>query len=540
VVTALDSADDTAVLLESNTRRRARRSHAADGDVDAPSLPTASHSNTSTSNNNNSNNSSSVAPRSWRAVRGAAALYHNQLIAALTASVLISYADRTNMSLTVLEIMRELRLVDAETGVVDPEAEGLLLASFFCGYILTQVPGGWAAQVWGGRRVLAAGSVIWSVCTFLIPLAAAGGFWWILMLRVGLGIGEGVCFPAIHVMISRWVPDKEKSRAVALVTAGAYLGNVVALGVSGGLINSPHFGWRWAFYVFGLFGILWNFGWHFFAREDSEFRPLVDASDAEPTSDTTPDDHAPQQHASAPAPADAVVPLETSQSLLPPRPAAVAAPHGGILPRGAAVPWKALLWNRSAFAMLVNFFCYSWGFYVLVNWLPTYFQRWEVNVDDVAWFAIAPYFVQGGVGVGVGFLADYLVARRRWSLLAVRQLAQGIGMFGPAAALFVAAYGVDSAVGGMVTMTVAMGLSSCTVAGHSALQHDIAPQWAGVMFAVGNMVATVPGIVGVASSGWLLEVFDNNWAAPLGLAAALHLLGGIVWVVCARTTPLAL
>jgi cyanate permease len=204
------------------------------------------------------------------------------------------------------------------------------------------------------------------------------------------------------------------------------------------------------------------------------------------------------------------------------------------------VPWKKLLLNRSAFAILVNFFCYSWGFYVLVSWLPTYFERWEVNPDDVSWFVIAPYVVQGLVGVLIGFVADYLVLHRRWSLLAVRQMAQGIGMFGPAIALFVAGYGVDSALGGMITMTVAMGLSSCTVVGHSLLQHDIAPQWAGVMFAVGNMVATIPGIVGVASSGWLLEAFNDNWAAPLSLAAAFHLIGGIVWVLFARTKPLDL
>jgi MFS family permease len=204
------------------------------------------------------------------AVVHASRQYHNQLIAALTLSVLISYADRTNMSLTVLEMMRELGLVDPKTNIVEPDKEGILLAAFFCGYIVTQVPGGWAAQVWGGRRVLAVGSVIWSVCTFLIPLATTAGFWWVVLLRVGLGLGEGVCFPSIHVLVSRWVPESEKSRAVAIITAGAYLGNIVAIGVSGELIRSPYFGWRYAFYIFGIFGLVWNFGWHFFARHEHE------------------------------------------------------------------------------------------------------------------------------------------------------------------------------------------------------------------------------------------------------------------------------
>jgi hypothetical protein len=244
--------------------------------------------------------------------------YHNQLIAALTLSVLISYADRTNMSLTVLEMMRELGLVDPKTNIVEPDKEGILLAAFFCGYIVTQVPGGWAAQVWGGRRVLAIGSVVWSVCTFLIPLATTAGFWWVVLLRVGLGLGEGVCFPSIHVLVSRWVPESEKSRAVAIITAGAYLGNIVAIGVSGELIRSPYFGWRYAFYIFGIFGLVWNFGWHVFARHEHEHHNASGDGAAKETASDAGDDVLPPDdvHASvvdlAPRPRRAAAPRHAS------------------------------------------------------------------------------------------------------------------------------------------------------------------------------------------------------------------------------------
>eukprot|EP01108_Squamamoeba_japonica_P006159 TRINITY_DN4960_c0_g1_i2.p2 TRINITY_DN4960_c0_g1~~TRINITY_DN4960_c0_g1_i2.p2 ORF type:complete len:113 (-),score=22.32 TRINITY_DN4960_c0_g1_i2:31-369(-) len=110
-------------------------------------------------------------------------------------------------------------------------------------------------------------------------------------------------------------------------------------------------------------------------------------------------------------------------------------------------------------------------------------------------------------------------------------------MFGPALALYGAAFAVSTPVGGMLMMTIALGLSSCTAVGHSMLQHDIAPAHAGVLFAVGNMVATVPGIVGVLSSGWLLRAFEGDWAAPLSLSATFYVIGGVVWLVCARTTP---
>ena len=108
---------------------------------------------------------------------------------------MISYADRTNMSLAILPMLRELGRVDAR-GAVDASAEGVLLAAFFAGYICTQVPGGYAAQRFGARRVLAAGSLVWSFSTLFIPLAAAGGFWLLVVLRIALGVGEGVCASA--------------------------------------------------------------------------------------------------------------------------------------------------------------------------------------------------------------------------------------------------------------------------------------------------------------------------------------------------------
>jgi MFS family permease len=81
---------------------------------------------------------------------------------------------------------------------------------------------------------------------------------WLMLLRVGLGIGEGVCFPSIHVIVSNWLPDAQKARAVAIITAGAYMGNMAALLISQPLISSPQFGWRYAFYLFGSAGFVWN------------------------------------------------------------------------------------------------------------------------------------------------------------------------------------------------------------------------------------------------------------------------------------------
>ena len=98
-------------------------------------------------------------------------------------------------------------------------------------------------------------------------------------------------------------------------------------------------------------------------------------------------------------------------------------------------------------------------------------------------------------------------------------------MFGPALALYGAAFAVSTPVGGMLMMTIALGLSSCTAVGHSMLQHDIAPAHAGVLFAVGNMVAT-----GACLSCWCGTAL---LIAPIVHCSAGHCGRFVQWMVVA-------
>jgi MFS family permease len=131
------------------------------------------------------------------------------------------------------------------------------------GYLLTQVIGGIAADRLGGKVVLGLGVVWWSVATVLTPLAAKVSLPVLLGMRALMGIGEGVAMPAMNNMLSRWVPASERSRSLALVYSGMYVGSMLGLGVSPGLIASH--GWPSVFYIFGSLGVLWWAVWSFAA-----------------------------------------------------------------------------------------------------------------------------------------------------------------------------------------------------------------------------------------------------------------------------------
>ncbi|KAE8693833.1 Sodium-dependent phosphate transport protein 1 [Hibiscus syriacus] len=156
-----------------------------------------------------------------------------------------------NMSIAILPMSKEFNWNSATVGLIQ--------SSFFWGYLLTQIIGGiWADKI-GGKLVLGFGVVWWSVATILTPIAAKIGLPFLLTMRAFMGIGEGVAMPAMNNLLSKWIPVSERSRSLALVYSGMYLGSVTGLAFSPILIHK--FGWPSVFYSFGSLGSIWFALW---------------------------------------------------------------------------------------------------------------------------------------------------------------------------------------------------------------------------------------------------------------------------------------
>jgi MFS transporter, ACS family, solute carrier family 17 (sodium-dependent inorganic phosphate cotransporter), other len=153
------------------------------------------------------------------------------------------------------------------------------------GYLLTQVIGGIAADRLGGKLVLGLGVVWWSVATVLTPMAAHISLPMLLATRALMGIGEGVAMPAMNNMLSRWVPSSERSRSLALVYSGMYVGSMLGLGVSPGIIAA--YGWPSVFTIFGCLGIVWWLLWTFRASSTPSDDPTISAGELAYIKDNT-------------------------------------------------------------------------------------------------------------------------------------------------------------------------------------------------------------------------------------------------------------
>jgi MFS transporter, ACS family, solute carrier family 17 (sodium-dependent inorganic phosphate cotransporter), other len=389
---------------------------------------------------------------------------HYGVVLLLCAAVFISYIDRTNISVAALPMQTQFGWSETR--------KGLVLSAFFIGYLPLMVVSGALANRYGGRIVLGAAVVWWSLFTTLTPLAALISLPALLCARVALGLGEAALYPAAFNMLARWVPPRNRSRAVALMTSGAALGTVVSLPVSGWLVRD--YGWPTPFYAFGVVGLAWAGIWFAQVRRGRAEQAL------------TPNARAP-------------------------------------------IPWRALMRSPPVWAIITAHFCYNWCSYVLLAWLPSYFKStFGVTVANAGRFSAAPWLVAFLMTNVAGYLADYLL-RNGSSTTHVRKLAQTVGLAG--AAIFLLLLPGAASVGSALTlMCIAAGLLALCLAGFPPNCLDIAPRHADVLYGISNTFATLPGLIGVFITGWLVDR-TGTFAAALVLTAGIAMFGAVVYLL---------
>lgn len=229
-------------------------------------------------------------------------------------SFIICNCDRINISVAILPMAKYYGWSQTTVGVVQ--------SAFFWGYVLTQIPGGYFADKYGGKHVLAAGVITWSAMTVLTPIAASTSTAVLLLARALLGVGEGVAMPSMNNIISKWVPEKERARSLSLTYSGMYMGSVVGLLLCPAFIVS--FGWQSVFYFFGTLGFLWWILWQIFTSSTPQLSRSI--SDDELTYIMSGRDS-----------------------------------NSNATGQNSNIPWRDLLTKSPTWAIIVAHFCTTWG-----------------------------------------------------------------------------------------------------------------------------------------------------------------------------------
>lgn len=166
------------------------------------------------------------------------------VLALLLAVNLLNYVDRQICYALLPLISRDLSLSDAQAGS--------LASAFMIVYMLAAPPVAWLADAGGRRPWIAGGVALWSLATGAAGLAR--GYWSLFFSRAAVGVGEA-CYGAISPsFIAERFPAESRGRALALFSMAIPVGS--ALGYAGGGLIGKELGWRAAFWIVGLPGLL--------------------------------------------------------------------------------------------------------------------------------------------------------------------------------------------------------------------------------------------------------------------------------------------
>jgi MFS family permease len=165
-------------------------------------------------------------------------------LAVLFAINTINFFDRQILGAVGEPIRKEFGLSDASLG--------LLGTAFTLLYAFVGLPLGRLADKIGRTKILSAGVFAWSLMTAASGLAQ--NFWHIFALRLGVGVGEASCAPAATSLIGDLFPASWRAKALAIFMLGLPLGVALSFAVSGTI--AKEYGWRAAFFVAGIPGIL--------------------------------------------------------------------------------------------------------------------------------------------------------------------------------------------------------------------------------------------------------------------------------------------
>jgi ACS family D-galactonate transporter-like MFS transporter len=291
----------------------------------------------------------------------------HRLLAMLFVTVVITYLDRSNLSIAATAIAKDLQL--------DPAHMGLVFSAFGWSYALLQIPGGMLVDRTRPRLLLALVIGLWSLATILQGFA--GTFAILLSLRVLLGALEAPAYPTLNRVVTTWFPDSERARAIATYTSGQYVG--LAFLTPALVLTQQHFGWQGVFFLTGALGVAWGLVWYALYREPSE---ASDVNEAE---------------------------LEAIRA------------GGGLVELGdtrrararyTAADWRAVLGNRKLWGVYIGQIAVTSTLWFFLTWFPTYLVKYRHMDFLKAGFMAAVPFLAAFVGIlSSGLLSDGMIRR---------------------------------------------------------------------------------------------------------------------------------
>jgi MFS transporter, ACS family, hexuronate transporter len=384
------------------------------------------------------------------------------IVLLLFAATAISYVDRQVLTVLAPTLRDQLQITNTEYASI--------LTAFLLAYTFMQPITGWLIDRIGTRMGFALIMAWWSVAAGLHAFANSVASF--AICRFLLGAGEAGSWSACVKAVSEWFPRKERGFATGLWSAGVSAGLVLSVPIVA-WINLT-LGWRWAFILTGLVGLVWLVAWLWLYRLP-RVHPAITDEELRHISDDT------------------------------------AASHEHI----KRTPYLSLLRSRNVWAVIAARVLadpWVWFYYF---WIPEYLTRSAgFTAADIGKYAWIPFAAQG-VGIVLGGAFSDVLCRQGMSVIASRLTVMLMGMLLMTAGILAAFdLGITIIFAGISTAMLGFGLWAPNM---MSLCADAFPRDSvGSVVGLGGMGAGAGGMVFTMATGWTLDTYGY---APVFIAA---------------------
>ncbi|XP_017886979.1 putative inorganic phosphate cotransporter [Ceratina calcarata] len=376
--------------------------------------------------------------------------------------------------------------------------QGLILSAYFWGYMVSLLPGGRMSELLSAKWVMNVSVLLNVIASVLSPVAAQTHYSVFIVMRFIQGIGGGVTFPAMHVMIAKWAPPNERSVIASIVYAGTALGTVISILLTG--LLAANLEWVWIFYIEGALCLIWCTAWWLMIADSPEEQTRFISQDEKNY---------------------IMESLGQNKNN---------SEHKVRLP----VPWGEVLRSKPFMAILIAHFCSNFGWYMLLIELPTFMnQILKFDMSSNAGLSSMPFLCMWFFTM---VLSKILAVMQDKELITVT-VSRKIGTLFSSAVPMICLIGV-SYVGcnrslAVALMTIGVTCIGGMYCGFLANHIDIAPNFAGTLVAITNCVATIPGFVVPIFVGKLTHGNQTieAWRIIFFVTVALYIVEMVVYTI---------
>ena len=377
--------------------------------------------------------------------------YRNFVLMMLTLVYVFNFVDRQLIVILQESIKKDLNLSDTQLGLLS----GFTFAIF---YVTLGIPIARLADRTNRKNTVAISLGIWSAMTALSGLAR--NFIQLLLARIGVGVGEAGGSPPAHAMISDYFPPQKRSTALSIYSTGIYFGILIGF-LMGGYLNQ-HLGWRTAFFVVGIPGIIFSILFYVSVKE-----PLRGATDVSATS------------------------TNEDQSL------------GKVLKR---------LYSTNTFVYLalatgLHVFC----LYGLLNWAPSFLSRLHGMKNSEIGSLLGPIFgISGAIGsFAGGFLTDHFGKKDKRRYMIIPAYAVILSIFFAAGVLF-----IQNTTLSLICLGCCASLQSVYLGPSIAVAHSLVP--ASMRSLTSAILFFVLNLIGLGLGPLVVGIISDKLAPALG------------------------